>query len=62
MGVCFTGVLNVFHVARHAQPYNQMSMEALYEKTVKKREKLQENGYVVVERWGCEWDALKGGG
>ena len=56
----------VFHGCRKCypshgtlNPYNRMSMEALNDKTVKKGEKLQENGYVVVEQWGCEWDELK---
>ena len=58
-GCVFHGCLKCYPSRGTLNPYNQMSMGALYEKTVAKRKKLQENGYVVVERWGCEWDALK---
>ena len=51
-GCVFHGCRKCYPSRGTLNPYNRMSMEELYEKTVKKREKLQENGYVVVERWG----------
>ena len=58
-GCVFHGCCKCFPSHDTLSPYNQMSMGSLYEKTVKKREKLQESGYAVVERWECEWDELK---
>ena len=58
-GCVFHGCRTCFPNRGTVNSYNKMNMAELYEKTVKKREKLTANGYEDVERWGCDWEELK---
>ena len=35
------------------------SMRQLYERTLKKKTKLEESGYQYVQMWSCEWEQKK---